>query len=270
MRNAEIGDFRAQVEVKIDCQEVAGQSIGERNLRDGILRLALPGMFPNTQWTELARATLSGDELGRAAMDTMCRNYWEPVRQYVLQRGWPPHEAPDLTQGFFLYLMEKRVLQQAEQDKGRFRSFLQGVLNHFLLAERQRRQTQKRGGDMEREELQEHTAATETEAGIEFDRQWARTVVNGALSRVAAECIAKRGRPFYEVISVFIGGPGELVSQEEAAAKLGLGIGQFRTETFTWRQKFRASLRAEVGQTVDAPHEVDEELRYLWQLLTSS
>ena len=123
---------------------------------------------------------------------------------------------------------------------------------------------------MEREELQEHTAATEAEAGLEFDRQWARTVVRGALKRVAGECVAKRGRPFYDVIAVFIGGPGELVPQEEAAAKLGLGIGQFRTEIFTWRQKFRDSLRAEVRQTVDAPHEVEGELRYLWQLLTSS
>jgi RNA polymerase sigma-70 factor (ECF subfamily) len=227
-------------------------------------------MFPNTQWTELARATLSGDQRGRAAMEELCRNYWEPVRQYVLQRGWPPHEAPDLTQGFFLFLLEKGVLHQAEREKGRFRSFLQGVLNNFLLAERQRRQTQKRGGGMDREELEEHTAATEAAAGLEFDRQWARTVVRGALQRVTAECVAKRGRPFYDGIAVFIGGPGELVPQDEAAAKLGLGLGQFRTEIFTWRQKFRDSLRAEVRQTVDAPHEVDDEMRYLWQLLTSS
>jgi RNA polymerase sigma-70 factor (ECF subfamily) len=227
-------------------------------------------MFPNTQWTELARATLSGDQSGRAAMEAMCRNYWEPVRQYVLQRGWSPHEAPDLTQSFFLYLMEQGVLHQAQREKGRFRSFLQGVLNHFLLSERQRRLTRKRGGGMEREELEEDTAATEAAAGLEFDREWARTVVRTALQRVSTECVAKRGRSFHEVIAVFIGGQGELIPQEQAAAQLGLSIAQFRSEIFIWRQKFRDSLRAEVRQTVSAPHEVDDEVRYLWQLLTSA
>ncbi len=227
-------------------------------------------MFPNTQWTELAHATLSGEEAGRAAMDAMCRSYWEPVRQFVLQRGWPHQEAPDLTQAFFLYLMEKGVLRQAERERGRFRSFLQGVLNNFLLTERQRRLTKKRGAGMEREELTEDTAAADDEAVHEFDRQWAKTIVESALQRVAAECTAKRGEGFYDVISVFIGGSGELTPHETAAAKLDMSSARFRTEIFTWRQKFREHLRAEVRRTVSAPHEVDEEVRYLWQLLTAA
>jgi DNA-directed RNA polymerase specialized sigma24 family protein len=228
------------------------------------------GMFPNTRWTELAQATLSGEAAGRAALDALCRSYWEPVRQFVLQRGWRPDEAPDLTQSFFLYLMEQSVLRQAERDKGRFRSFLQGVLNNFLLNERQRRRTHKRGGGLEQVELADDSATTEVAAGLEFDRNWARTLVAAALQRVAAECRAKHGEGFYEVIAVFIGGSGELIPQEQAAEELGMSAGRFRTEIFTWRQKFRESLRAEVRRTVSAPHEVDDEVRYLWQLLTNT
>lgn len=227
-------------------------------------------MFPNTQWTELAQATLSGEEAGRAALDAMCRSYWEPVRQFVLQRGWRPDEAPDLTQSFFIYLMEKGVLRQAEREKGKFRSFLQAVLNHFLLNERQRRLTQKRGGGMEPEELEEDSAATLDTAGQEFDRVWARALVAAALQRVSAECTAKRGEQFYGVIAVFIGGAGELIPQEQAAEKLGITHARFRSEIHTWRQKFRDALRAEVRRTVSAPHEVDGEVRYLWELLTSA
>jgi RNA polymerase sigma-70 factor (ECF subfamily) len=227
-------------------------------------------MFPNTRWTELAQATLNGEEAGRAALDALCRSYWEPVRQFALQRGWRQDEVPDLTQSFFLYLMETGVLRQAEREKGRFRSFLQGVLNNFLLNERQRRRTQKRGGGLEQVELTDDSAATEAAAGLEFDRHWARTLVAAALGRVAAECTAKHGEEFYHVIAVFIGGSGELVPQEQAAEKLGMSAGRFRTEVFTWRQKFRESLRVEVRRTVSAPHEVDEEVRYLWQLLTSA
>jgi RNA polymerase sigma-70 factor (ECF subfamily) len=232
--------------------------------------LASRGMFPNTRWTELAQATLSGEDAGRAALDAMCRSYWEPVRRFALQRGWRHDEVQDLTQSFFLYLMEKGVLRQAEREKGRFRCFLQGVLNNFLLNERQRRRTQKRGGGMEQVELTDDSAATEDAAGLEFDRHWARTLVAAALQRVSAECTAKHGEEFYSVIAVFIGGSGELISQEQAAEKLGMSAGRFRTEVFTWRQKFRESLRAEVRRTVSAPHEVDDEVRYLWQLLTSA
>ena len=242
----------------------------KRNLPPPAATVASRGMFPNTQWTELAHATLSGEESGRVAMDALCRSYWEPVRQFVLQRGWRPDEAPDLTQSFFVYLMEKGVLRQAEREKGRFRSFLQGVLNNFLLNERQRRLTQKRGGGMDAVELTDESAVTEDTAGSEFDRQWAKTVVAAALQRVSAECTAKHGEGFYSVIAVFIGGSGELIPQERAAEKLGMSAGRFRTEIFTWRQKFRESLRVEVRRTVSAPHEVDDEMRYLWQLLTSA
>ena len=244
--------------------------VARRNLPTPAAPIASRAMFPNTQWTELASATLSGEESGRAAMDALCRSYWEPVRQFVHQRGWHPHEAADLTQSFFLYIMEKGVLRQAEREKGRFRSFLQGVLNNFLLAERQHRRTQKRGGLVEHTELEEESISTESAAGLEFDREWARTVVQAALQRVEAECKAKRSEGFYEVLAVFIGGQGELIPQEDAAAKLNLSIGRFRTEVFTWRQRFRECMRAEVRRTVSAPHEVDDEVLYLWQLLTAA
>ncbi len=227
-------------------------------------------MFPNTQWTELAHATLHGDEAGRAALDALCRNYWEPVRQFVLQRGWPQDEAPDLAQSFFLFLMEKGMLHKAEREKGRFRSFLQGVLNNFLLTERDRRRAQKRGSGQEHVELEDDSAATDATAGREFDKQWALAIMQGALQKVSAECMAKRGEGAFEVISVFIGGKGEFMPQEKAAEKLGMAVGTFRTEIHTWRQKLREYLRAEVRRTVSAPHEVEEEMNYLWQLLTAA
>jgi DNA-directed RNA polymerase specialized sigma24 family protein len=227
-------------------------------------------MFPNTQWTELARATLHGDGAGRAALEALCRGYWEPVRQFILQRGWPMDEAADLTQSFFLFLMEKNVLHRAEREKGRFRSFLQGVLNNFLLTERDRRRAQKRGGAMACEELDEDVAPVEETAAREFDRQWALAIMQGALQKVSGECMAKRGEGFFEIIAVYIGGKGEVLPQEVAAEKAGLTPGNFRSEIHLWRQKLREYLRAEVRRTVAAPHEVEEEMSYLWQLLSAA
>jgi DNA-directed RNA polymerase specialized sigma24 family protein len=227
-------------------------------------------MFPNTQWTELARASLHGDEAGRSALEALCRNYWEPVRQFVLQKGWAQDEAADLTQSFFLWLMEKGTLHRAEREKGKFRSFLQGVLNNFLLTERDRRRAQKRGSGQEHTELEDDSASSDSGAELAFDRRWALAVMQSALQKTQAECSAKRGAEFYDVIAVFIGGEGEFMPQEQAAEKAGMSSVTFRTEIHTWRQKVREHLRAEVRRTVAAPHEVDDEMNYLWQLLTAA
>jgi hypothetical protein len=40
------------------------------------------------------------------------------------RRGHAPEEARDLTQGFFLHLLEHKTLARADQLKGKFRSFL--------------------------------------------------------------------------------------------------------------------------------------------------
>lgn len=168
--------------------------------------------------------------------------------------------------------MERGVLHQADREKGRFRSFLQGILNNFLLTERQRRLTQKRGGHIHTEELTDDLPdpASDAHATAQFDKHWAHTIVQAALQRLAAECTAKKGDDFYQTIAVFIGAPGTLIPQDQAAARLGLHTATFRTEIFTWRGKFREHLRAEVRRTVSAPHEVDSEMRYLWQLLTAT
>jgi RNA polymerase sigma-70 factor (ECF subfamily) len=224
-------------------------------------------MFPETQWTELAHATLHGNETGRAALDALCRGYWEPVRRFILQRGWRVEDADDLAQGFFVYLMENGILRRAERERGRFRSFLQGVLNHFLLEERDRRAALKRGGGVEHVAVEEDAAHTAAGAEHEFDRQWALAVMRRATEHLQAECVEKRGDDGYALLAPYLGGPGEPLPQEQIAPRLGLTHGGLRSEIHGWRQRLRELLRAEVRRTVAAPHEVEDEMSYLRQLL---
>ena len=231
------------------------------------------GMFPNTQWTQLAQATLHGEPAGREAMESLCRSYWEPVRAYVLFRGWSMDEAADLAQSFFLYLMENSVLRKADRDRGKFRSFLQGVLNHFLLTERDSRLRQKRGGGREhvsvddpnaQEELSENAAHAEF-----FDRQWAEAMMKSCVEKLHAECVARRGESAAALLMAYAGGAGEALPYAEASARLNLSEGAFKTEVLTWRRRLREMLRAEVRRTVSAPHEVEEEMSYLHRLLAA-
>ena len=64
----------------------------------------------------------------------------------VRRKGHKPDEAEDLTQEFFSQLISKEQLRLADRSKGKFRSFLLAVLDHFLAREWRRAQRQKRGG----------------------------------------------------------------------------------------------------------------------------
>ena len=66
-------------------------------------------------------------------MSGLARLYWRPVYKFVRTEGRSSiKDAKDLTQEFFGYLLEGDVLPKYDRTKGRFRSFLKGVLRNFL------------------------------------------------------------------------------------------------------------------------------------------
>jgi DNA-directed RNA polymerase specialized sigma24 family protein len=230
-------------------------------------------MFPNTQWTDLARATLHGDSAGRAALESLCRTYWEPMRQAVLMKGWNQDDAEDLVQSFFLELMASGALKKADRERGKFRTFLQGVLGHWLTDEYRKRQALKRGGGeapLSLDDLGEGSVPTDGEdAATSFDRAWARAVMTAGLARVQAELSAKHGDECFATMGPFLGAGGEAGSYEEAGRRIGLTLSAFKSEVHAWRRRLRECLRAEVRRTVSAPHEIDEEMDYLRELLAA-
>ncbi len=233
----------------------------------------IAGMFPATQWTELARATLHGDAAGRAALESLCRAYWEPVRRAILAKGWERDEAEDLAQGFFLDFMERGVLNRADRERGKFRTFLQGVLDHWLIDEWRRRHAERRGGGVDAlswealSDIMELEMMADDEEVEEFDVAWAEAVMQAALARVMGELAGRHGDERAEVLGAFLGAGGEVVSYEEGGRRLGLTLAAFKSEVLKWRRRLRECLRAEVRRTVGAPHEIDEEMEYLRRLL---
>src|SRR5438034_10444365 len=101
------------------------------------------GYFATTQWGLVleARAENSSD-----AFQQLCRIYWYPVYSYILWRGHSTHDAQDLTQEFFVQHLAKDFLRNVDQAKGKFRTFLLTLLNHFLINQGERARAQKRGG----------------------------------------------------------------------------------------------------------------------------
>jgi len=99
-----------------------------------------------TQWSQVLAARDGSDTQARAALESPCQTYWQPLYAYIRHQGSDPDEARDLTQGYFAEFLEKDFLADVNPDKGRFRSFLLASLRNFLSHERERSRALKRGG----------------------------------------------------------------------------------------------------------------------------
>src|SRR5215468_2458843 len=108
----------------------------------------LPGssQFPTTRWTMVVAAGDPHRKETRSALASLCEKYWYPLYAYLRRRGYPADQAQDLTQEFFIRVLEGRYLDRADPEKRRFRSFLLTSLKFFAAGEQDRHRAQKRGG----------------------------------------------------------------------------------------------------------------------------
>jgi DNA-directed RNA polymerase specialized sigma24 family protein len=107
--------------------------------------------FAPTHWSVILAAgrSESEPELARAALAQLCQIYWTPLYTFVRSRGYAMHDAQDLTQSFFAYLIEHKIYARVDREKGKFRSFLLASLKNFLGHAYDREQTLKRGSSLD-------------------------------------------------------------------------------------------------------------------------
>jgi DNA-directed RNA polymerase specialized sigma24 family protein len=104
------------------------------------------GQFHTTRWTLVLASARDQSQTGRAALAALCQIYWYPLYAFARRRGHSPHDSQDLTQGFFLHILEHRALSGVDPLKGKFRSFLLACFQNYLLVEMHRAHRLKRGG----------------------------------------------------------------------------------------------------------------------------
>ena len=209
----------------------------------------------------------------RDAMEALFRAYWYPLFSHLRARGVSRAEAEDLLQGFFVHLVERQTLARADRLKGAFRSFLLGCLRNFLANQREQAAAGKRGGgvptisldfDAAENALQQQGPDPAADTERAFDRRWAWLLMDRALKQLEQDY---RSRPeVYARLKVFLMDPDD-GSRAQVAHKLGMSDGAIKVAIHRLRGRFRELLRAEIARTVSAPHEIDEELRHLLQVL---
>ena len=235
-----------------------------------------PRCFATTHWSVVTAAGESGSAPAQMALETLCRAYWYPIYVYVRRKGYGPDEAEDLTQEFFAQLIAKEQFRLADRNKGKFRTFLLAMLDYFLAREWSRAHRQKRGGkftfisieQQSPEQRYQLEPADHQTPEKKFLRQWALTLLKHTMNALQSECEAKgKARLFQEVKGV-LSGESNTAAHAQIGERLGMGEGAVRVAVHRLRQRYGELLRLEVAHTVAGDEEVDEELKFLLQVLS--
>lgn len=212
------------------------------------------------------------------ALEQLCQTYWYPIYVFVRRRGYSPEDAKDLTQAFFLRLLEHRSFANAAPNLGRFRSFLLGALNHFLISEWKKAVAQRRGGGHEllsldwaaaerRFDLEPADPATPDKA---FDKQWATALLNEVLRQLESEYRAEGKPELFRALKQTLAGRRESQPYTALVGQLGMSESAVRVAVHRLRRRYRALLESEIAKTVTSTGEAREELAHLFRVMAGN
>lgn len=247
---------------------------------DSTQQTLAPGNFAPTRWTLVLRARGESFE-AQKALGELCEAYYQPVFRFLRRGCRDDDTARELTQEFFARLLARHQLDSVEPGRGRFRSFLLGVVKHFLSDLRDHERAAKRGGGKAPIPISQTTPGeTTTEVQIPdpagpppdsaFDRDWATALVDRAVQVLASESVTSGKHEQFAAIKPWLLGEVPSLSQAEAARQLGMSEGAVKVAIHRLRKHFRELVKTEIGQTVDDPAQVQDELRYLIEVLSQS
>jgi RNA polymerase sigma-70 factor (ECF subfamily) len=233
------------------------------------------GPFVTTHWSLVLAAADRDEAKARAALAELCAAYWPPLYSFVRRLGYDAEQAQDLTQEFFARLLEKDYLKAADQERGKFRTFLLASFRHFLANEYDRATAQKRGGG--RPVLSLDFRTTEYRNSLEpchkltaerlYERRWAMALLEQALARLRAEHNRTGRAPLFDALKVYLTGEKAAGTHQQLGEQFGMTAGAITVTIHRLRQRYRELLREEIGRTVNDPSEIDGEIRDLFAAL---
>ena len=226
--------------------------------------------FATTRWNVVLAAKDRETSGAQDAFEKLCRTYWPPLYAFICREGYEATEAKDLTQEFFLRLIERDYLQHLRHQRGRFRSFILTFLKHFLQEERGKAKAQKRGGGMTFVSLDNLGDGAYLKEPIDdfspdqiFDRRWAQTVFQVAVNRLREEYIQSGKGALFDLLKDYQPRAPGAPSCAQIGGLLGMSESAIKSAVQRLRRRHCEILREEIAHTVTRPEEIEEEIRHL-------
>jgi RNA polymerase sigma factor (sigma-70 family) len=240
--------------------------------------------FRTTRW-DIVMLSAQSDAPGyKETLGELCSLYWYPIYAFVRRRGNSPEDAQDLTQGFFLNLLEHKALGRVDPQNGKFRSFLLASLRHYLANETRSALCLKRGAQIEFVHLDmQNIQNAENRYGREepidaltpekiFDARWAMALLGDARKRLRVEYAAEGKAATFDALIDFLDplNSKKLPSYDQVADQLNVSLAAVKTLIHRLRKQYTVLVREEISRTVSETGDVDAETHELCEALIAA
>lgn len=230
--------------------------------------------FPATRHSAVLALRSADVETRRRALDAIVDGYWRPVYKYIRLRWSKDGDAAqDLTQGFFLRVIEKEFLSAFDPAKARFRTFVRVCLDRFITQSDRDASRLKRGGGTEPLSLDYEGAEGEIRslpmAGVDdpqtfFDREWIRDLLSQAVTDSRTVCEANNKMIAFQLFEQY--DLGRLESDERAsyatlAKEHGITVETVTNHLAYARRVFRATVLERIRSMTASEEEFRHEVR---------
>lgn len=231
--------------------------------------------FATTHWSLVASASERDADQARSALEELCARYWYPLYAWLRRSGSPHEDAQDLVQSFLMQLIERRRLEVADPERGRFRSFLLASLKNFRANVARAERSERRGGSVSLLSLDFSTAddhyrqepCHDLTPDRLFDRKWALQLIERSLQQLETNSRARGREELFAQVRPVLSGGDASEGYQAIADRLDLPVGTVKVAVHRWREELRGILREEIRQTVSSDSEIDGELEHLFRVL---
>ena len=230
------------------------------------------GAFNTTRWSIVCVAGDKKNPQSHAALDELCRTYWQPLYVYARRSGQPHHDAADTVQGFITNLIEKNNVGKADPLRGKFRCFLLKAFNHFIINDWRKAHTQKRGNGLPNPSIYDESVVSPDDPSLAqglspeqaFFLKWRCTLIEQAIARLGETLTDGIDRTIFHVFELQRAGKGKSVPKyAELARKIGISEQNVKTRMYRMRERLGKQIREEIRQTVSSEAELEEEINDL-------
>jgi hypothetical protein len=233
--------------------------------------------FPATQWSLVDRARQSDEGGRRAALAVLLRRYLPALRAHLTYaKRFPSDRVDDLLQSFVAdKIIEQNLLADAQEHRGRFRSFLLVTLNHFIISQHRIDTAAKRAPASSMADINQATEVGGGEDPAEqFNVAWARELIAEALRRMQGECHQSQRMNMWTVFEGRVVAPA---FESKPAVDYATLVEQLQLATplegcrllTNAKRMFARTLRAVAAEYAGDDSNADQEIEQLRRILSS-
>jgi RNA polymerase sigma-70 factor (ECF subfamily) len=195
----------------------------------------------------------------------------------VARKRLDEHRADDVLQSYLASkLIEQGIIERAQKEKGKFRTYLLTALDRFLVSEVRKDKARKRGAEATAPIGDDvDIAQTMDEPDSQFDVAWARQLLAEAIRRTQEECKASGRDDVWGVFDTRVLGPmlhdAAPLGYEELVKQFGLtSPSQASNLLVTGKRMFARVLRSLIAEYAREDADIDQELADLTEILSKA